>query len=81
MADEPDNLVLEYLRRFDTQMKGFDTKLDRLSDDVRDLRIPLTHVKENLDGVHRRLDLLDMRVDRIERRLELVDLPPDGVRE
>jgi hypothetical protein len=80
LADEPDNLVLEYLRRFDVQMKGFDAKLDRLSADVRDMSVRL-HVEENLAGVHRRLDRLDVRFDRIERRLELIDTPPDGVRE
>jgi hypothetical protein len=81
VADEPESLVLEYLRRFDVQLKGFDAKLDRLGDDVRDMSVRLAHVEENLAGVHRRLDRLDMRVDRIERRLELIDAPHGGVRE
>jgi archaellum component FlaC len=66
MADEPDNLVLQMLRRMDV-------KLDRLIDDVQDLKIPMTHVEEGLAGVNRRLDRLEIRVDRIERRLDLVD--------
>ena len=66
MAEEPDNLVLVYLRRIDE-------KVDRLIDEVRDLKGRTTSVEENLAGVHRRLDRLELRVERIERRLDLVD--------
>ena len=68
MANEQDNLVLVYLRRFDE-------KLDRIADDVRDIKVRLTSVEEGLAGVNRRLDRIEMRVDRIERRLDLVDQP------
>jgi len=73
LADEPDSLVLEYLRRFDRRMSEFDLKLDRIHDDVRDLKIRMTSVEENLVGVQRRLDRIEDRIDRIERRLGLVD--------
>lgn len=73
MADEPDSLVLEYLRRFDRRMSEFDLKLDRIHDDVRDLKIRMTSVEENLVGVQRRLDRIEDRIDRIDRRLGLVD--------
>ncbi|MGP9810975.1 hypothetical protein ACTZWT_05615 [Rhodopseudomonas sp. NSM] len=68
MADEPENLVLTYLRRMDA-------KLDRVIDDVHGLKVRMTGVEEGLAGVNRRLDRLDVRVDRIERRLELSDQP------
>jgi predicted nucleic acid-binding Zn-ribbon protein len=68
MVDEPDNIVLMYLRRMDE-------KLDRLLDDVRDLKVRMTAVEEGVAGVNRRLDRLEVRVDRIERRLELTDQP------
>jgi hypothetical protein len=42
---EPDNIVLVYLRRIDE-------KVDRLSDDVRDLKVRMTGVEENLAGVN-----------------------------
>lgn len=64
MADEPDNVVLIMLRKLDE-------KLDRLSDDVKDMKVRMTNVDEGLAGVNRRLDRLETRVDRIERRLEL----------
>jgi hypothetical protein len=68
MADEPDNLVLTLLRRMDQ-------KLDRVIDDVHDLKVRMTSVEEGLAGIHRRLDRLEIRVDRIERRLELTEQP------
>ena len=66
MADEPDNLTLFYLRRIDQ-------KIDRLTDDVSDLKIRMTNVDEGLAGVNRRLDRMEARMDRVERRLDLVD--------
>ncbi len=66
MADEPDNLVLQLLRRIDI-------KLDRVVDDVQDLKVRMTHVEESLAGVNRRIDRVEARLDRIEKRLDLVD--------
>ena len=74
MAGQPDNLVLEMLRRVDG-------KLDRVIDDLGDLKIRTTHVEEGLAGVNRRLDRIETRVDRIEKRLDLTDHPYGGVRE
>ena len=72
MADEPDNMILVLLRRMDT-------KLDRVIEDVQDLKIRVTSVEERLAGVelgiagtHRRLDRIEVRVERVERRLDLV---------
>jgi hypothetical protein len=68
MADEPDNLILQYLRRFDQ-------KLDRVVDEMLDVKVRLTAVEEGLVGINRRLDRLEIRVERIERRLDLVEQP------
>jgi archaellum component FlaC len=66
MAEEPDNLVLQMLRRIDQ-------KVDRLIDDVGDLKVRMTSVEEGIAGVNRRLDRLEARTDRIERGLELAE--------
>lgn len=66
MSDEPDSIVLRYLRRIDE-------KLDVLIADVRDLKIRTTNTEEALAGVNRRLDRLDDRITRIEKRLDLVE--------
>jgi hypothetical protein len=68
MASEPDNIVRQYLHRFDA-------KLDRVVDGMLDVKVRLTAVGEGLAGVNRRLDRIEVRVERIERRLDLVDQP------
>ena len=75
MMADPDNLVLVYLRRMDE-------KLDRVIEDVRDLKFRMTEVEERLAkvelsiaGVNRRIDRVEARLDRIERRLDLVETP------
>ena len=57
MADQPDNLPLVYLRRIDE-------KVDRLSADMHDVKARLSGIEENLAGVHRRIDRLELRVER-----------------
>jgi chromosome segregation ATPase len=73
MANEPDNLILEHLRRFDRRLNDFDTKLDRMLDNLHTLKVRMTGVEENLVGVQRRIDKLGDGTERIERRLELAD--------
>jgi hypothetical protein len=68
LATEPDNIVVQYLRRFDA-------KLDRVVDEMLDVKVPLTAVEEGLAGVNRRLDRIEVRVERVERRLDLADQP------
>ena len=48
-----------------------ENKLDRIADDLSDLKLRTTNTEEALAGVNRRLDRLDARVERIERRLDL----------
>ena len=63
---EPVDLTLNMLRRIDE-------KLDRVVEDVRDIKVRVTAIEEAQAGIHRRLDRVDTRLDRIER-LELVDV-------
>ncbi|WAC58920.1 hypothetical protein [Brevundimonas sp. SL130] len=81
MAEEPDNLGLQILRRVEGRLTSMETKMDRLGEDVHDLKVRTTHVEEGLAGVNRRLDRLDQRIERVETRLTLVDSPYGGVRE
>jgi len=64
---EPVDLTLNMLRRIDE-------KLDRVVEDVRDIKVRVTAIEEAQAGIHRRLDRVDTRLERIERRLELVDV-------
>lgn len=67
MTDEPDSIGLRYLRRIDE-------KLDRVIEDVRDLKARATALEEAVVGANRRIDRVESRLDRIEKRLELVEV-------
>lgn len=66
MSEGIENLTLAMLRRIDT-------KLDRVIDDLADLKMRMTSTEEGLAGVNRRLDRVETRLDRIERRFDLAD--------
>jgi len=68
VEDEPDNLVLRYLRRIDE-------KLDRVIAEVADLKHRVTLLELGFAGIHQRVDRVDLRLERIERRLDLVEAP------
>ncbi|MGO1079026.1 hypothetical protein [Inquilinus sp. CA228] len=76
MTDALESLILRYLRQIDQ-------KIDRLAEDVSDLKVRMTAVVENLAGVHRRIERVEARIghvearlDRIERRLDLAETSP-----
>ena len=68
MMPEPDNVVLDYLRRIDE-------KVDRVIDDVRDIKFHVTNLEEGQAGIQRRLYRVEARLERIVRRPDLVVLP------
>lgn len=72
MAQEPENLILIYLRRIEE-------KLDRTTQDVGEIKERLTLHDDQFSLLHRdnallhaRVDRIEQRLDRIERRLDLV---------
>lgn len=73
MASEPENLMLVYLR-------PIDEKVDRLREDVRELKTGLNGVRRDLIAlaeadarVEKMVDRQGERLDKIERRLDLRD--------
>lgn len=66
MPDEPENLTLKMLRRMDA-------KLDRLIDDLQDVKVRLTSLEENYGATSRRLDRIERDVSQIKKRLDLVE--------
>ncbi len=67
MSDGPDSLVLRFMRQVDA-------KLDRVIDDLADIKVRVTNVEENLVALNRRVDRMDLRIERIERRLDLTEI-------
>ena len=77
MSEGPDNSILVYLRRIDG-------KIDRLSDDVQDLKhrvislegqVRNASIRGDMAAMSLRMDRIETRLDRIERRLDLVPAP------
>jgi len=66
MTDGPDNIVLQYLRHISTQV-------DRLVEEMKDVKVRLTNLEENAAVVSRRLDRIENRLDRIDVRLGLAE--------
>jgi uncharacterized coiled-coil protein SlyX len=79
MSDQPENIILVYLRRLDETM-------DSIRHDIREVKQRMTSLEaqtaqqhSGLASLHNdfagqslRLDRLDQRLDRIERRLDLI---------
>lgn len=82
VTDETANLVIEHLR----YLRG---KLDRVADDVVDVKarlnaveravarlaIEVGHTNEAVAGLQGRMDRFEVHLDRIERRLDIADAP------
>ena len=66
MSGEPDNLVLVYSRRIDG-------KIDRLPDDVQDLKHRVTSLRGHVASVRADLAAMSMRINRIETRLHRME--------
>jgi len=73
VADEPQDLVLEHLRRVDGKVDGllaefryFNLRIGSMED--RTVGLHLIHAQQTSE-----IDRIKNRLDRIERRLELVD--------
>jgi hypothetical protein len=67
MTETPENLVLEHLRYIRKSV-------DELRDDLREVKLRLIHVEENLAMANRSADGVESRSERTERRLELVNV-------
>ena len=65
-SDEIANLTLEYLKRFDS-------RLERMENDVSDIKFRLRQVEETISHHTSRFDRIDDRLLQIEKRLDLVD--------
>lgn len=79
MSDQPENIVLVFLRRLDARM-------DLLVEDMRDVKLRFTILETRMGqmaateashpaALASRRDRLEQRLDRIERRLDLVESP------
>lgn len=66
MSEQPDNIVLVYLRRIDE-------KVDALLDHLREVKSRLGFLERQYASLSNRQDRMEMRLNRIEGRLDLVE--------
>lgn len=79
MSDEPDNLVLVFLRRLDGKMDDLRADMADLKQRQTTLEVQVGHLNatesSHYGQIMLRLDRLETRLERIARRLDLVDTP------
>jgi predicted nucleic acid-binding Zn-ribbon protein len=63
MADELEDLTLLHL-------PAIDIKLDRVAEDVREIKTRVGILEQQYASVSTRIDNIDARLDRIEQRLD-----------
>lgn len=73
MTDETANLILEYMRRFERTMGDMRADLHDMREELQGVNRRLSNLEEGQALINRRLDRLDERVTRIEKRLDLVE--------
>ncbi len=66
MTDEPDNVVLIYLRRIDKNVS-------EMREDVRNLQSRMSNVEKQLGELQVQVAETNIRLDHIEKRLDLHD--------
>jgi len=82
MADDPDDLILVYLRRIDTKVDAMAQDIRELKERVSSLEIAVASVRRDIAvlaetdaRLQYAVDRLRDDVGRIQRRLELTDEP------
>ena len=73
MSDEPENIVLRYLRRLDERMESVQGEIRDMKSRLGSLEAQGSLLHTDIVHVHQRLDRMDDRIMRIEKRLDLID--------
>lgn len=73
MAEQPDSIVIEMLKRIRASQERMELDITDLKVRVSSLELHQGQILTLLGGINQRLDRLDERVARVERRLDLVD--------
>lgn len=77
MSEQPQNLVLEYLRRLDAKSDRQTERLEALTGEVRALRGHVLAIQEDIHNIYGILGEHSARLERIERRLDLAPEPAE----
>ena len=73
MTDEAANLILEHMRKFERALDEMRHDLHDMREELQGVIRRLSNLEEGQALINHRLDRLDEPVTRIERRLDLVE--------
>ncbi len=71
MTDEPDNLILRYLRKLDEKIDRLDERQQDVASDVRSLKAHMAAFLQAEAAQDGSIASILVRLDKIERRLDL----------
>ncbi len=60
-------------RMLETLLMSIDSRLQKVSEDVGELKVTVTAISKRLDKVEARLDVMDMRFDAMDKRFDAMD--------
>jgi hypothetical protein len=73
VTGETENLILEHLKRFQTQMTRFEERLDTMGADMRAMKQHMAAFMGSEASQDQEIASIKVQLERIERRLELRD--------
>jgi predicted nucleic acid-binding Zn-ribbon protein len=73
MSDEPDSLVLRFLRRIDARVEELVADAKDVKQRLNSLEGQVSLLHNDIVHVHHRIDRVEERLKRIETRLDLID--------
>jgi hypothetical protein len=73
MADEPVDLILEFVRRIDRRLENVETVAVDIRAPLHSLEEQVALMRQDTVRIDHRMDRFDERLQRIEKRLELIE--------
>jgi hypothetical protein len=73
MADEPVNLILEFVRRIDRRLENVETVAVDIRARLHPLGEQVALMRQDIVRIDHRMDRFDEHLQRIEKRLELTE--------
>ena len=73
MSDEPDSIVLRYLRRIDARLDDMVGEMREIKARVASLEEQFVVIRSDIANIHGDIVRLDHRIDRVEVRLERME--------
>ena len=70
MSDDPENLILDYLRRLDAKVDRLGEVMAEIKTRMTSLEISVAKLHSDFAGQSLRMDRIEARLDRIEKRFD-----------